>query len=142
MLTTMNDVARSPMIADDSVFLTFMITFLLKQTPILSLLLTIREKGAKYLQAFSCANGISIDDIKVDEKRKSCLTTHNIFLRKRLNCLSMSHSTMQVTIHSRLGQPVTWFVVKCPHAWLDNLCGVRLIHTLWHLYVSFFHDAM
>ena len=50
MLMIMNNVARSPMIADDNVFLTFMITFLLKQTPILLLFLTIREKGAKYLR--------------------------------------------------------------------------------------------
>ena len=59
MLTTMNNVAQSPMITDDSLFLTSMITFLLKRTPILSLFLTIQEKGAKYLKPFSYSKGVN-----------------------------------------------------------------------------------
>ncbi|KAG6579413.1 Protein arginine N-methyltransferase 1.6, partial [Cucurbita argyrosperma subsp. sororia] len=87
MLTAITNAlqGRSPsacMIADDSVFLTLMVACLSKQTLVLSLFPGIRDKGAKYLQAVSYANGISMDSIKVIEKRKSCLTVHDTFEKK------------------------------------------------------------
>lgn len=93
------------MIADDSIFLTLMVACLSKTTLVLSLFPGIREKGAKYLQAVSYANGICMDSIKVIEKRKSCLTVHDTFEKKviyLLTHLTMMRASLYWKVHCNL----------------------------------------
>ena len=56
------------------------------------------------------------------------LDHHNIFeknvellINESFYYVSDNTLSLRLTIHSRLGQPVSGFVVKCPHAWLNNL---------------------
>ncbi|KAA8522229.1 hypothetical protein F0562_012902 [Nyssa sinensis] len=69
-------------VADDSVFLTIAIASLSKTSHIISLFPGMREKGAQYLQAVAVANGYSIDQVEVLEKRKTHLTMHDTQQRK------------------------------------------------------------
>ncbi|XP_052209150.1 protein arginine N-methyltransferase 7 [Diospyros lotus] len=69
-------------VADDSIFLTVAIAYLCKTSHVISLFPGLREKGAKYLEAVAVANGCSMDQIRVLEKRKNSLTMHDTRQRK------------------------------------------------------------
>ncbi|URE19675.1 Protein arginine N-methyltransferase [Musa troglodytarum] len=83
MRNTLN-VRSAPLciIADDSVFLTILISYLSKNANTISSFPGLQEKGAQYLQAIADSNGFSMDRVKVIGKRASYLLTDNLIQQK------------------------------------------------------------
>lgn len=69
-------------VADDSVFLTILISYLSKNANTISSFPGIQEKGAQYLRAIADSNGFSMDRVKVIGKRASYLFTDNLIQQK------------------------------------------------------------
>nr|CAD1820737.1 unnamed protein product [Ananas comosus var. bracteatus] len=72
----------SCIVADDSVFLTTLIASLSKTSHVISIFPGLQDKGARYIQAISDANGFSMDRIKVIGKRTSSLISDDLKQRK------------------------------------------------------------
>ncbi|KAJ8461639.1 hypothetical protein OPV22_034565 [Ensete ventricosum] len=83
MRNTLN-VRSAPLciVADDSVFLTILISSLSKNTNIISSFPGLQENGAQYLRAIAYSNGFSMDRVKVIGKRASYLFTDNLIQQK------------------------------------------------------------
>ncbi|OAY80147.1 Protein arginine N-methyltransferase 7 [Ananas comosus] len=72
----------SCIVADDSVFLTTLIASLSKTSHVISIFPGLQDKGARYIQAISDANGFSMDRIKVIGKRTSSLISDDLKQRE------------------------------------------------------------
>lgn len=69
-------------VADDSVFLTVALARLSPACHVISSFPGLREKGSKYLQEVVAANGYSMDQIKVLEKRSTSLIDDETYQKK------------------------------------------------------------
>jgi type III protein arginine methyltransferase len=65
-------------VADDSVFLALIVSFLLPSSKVLAMFPCLRDSGLNYLQAVADANNLSMDRIKVIGKKASSLTTNDL----------------------------------------------------------------
>ncbi|XAR70455.1 Histone-arginine N-methyltransferase [Bertholletia excelsa] len=69
-------------VADDSLFLTIAIARLSQTSHVISLFPGLQEKGAKYLEAVAIANGYSMDQIEVLDRRKNNLIISDTYHKK------------------------------------------------------------
>ncbi|CAD6338110.1 unnamed protein product [Miscanthus lutarioriparius] len=65
-------------VADDSVFLTLIVSSLLPSSKIFTMFPSLRDRGFNYLQAVADANNLSMDRIKVIGKKASSLTMNDL----------------------------------------------------------------
>ncbi|XP_024312747.1 protein arginine N-methyltransferase 7 isoform X2 [Brachypodium distachyon] len=73
-------------VADDSIFLTLLVSSLSPSSKVIAMFPGLREKGATYIQAVADANNLSMDQIQVIGKKAASLTLDDL-KQKKVNLL-------------------------------------------------------
>ncbi|CAK7356390.1 unnamed protein product [Dovyalis caffra] len=124
-------------VADDSVFLSLLVTHLSKTSDVISLFPGLQERGAQYLQAVADANGFTADRIEVFQKKKY-LTLDD---------------TKQKKVDLLIGEPYYygndgmlpwqslrfWYTIICSISLVGQICySISLRHRSKYLYDALF----